>query len=302
MILLIALCLIIPNIVLATKIEIVDDKGITISLAAPAKRIVSLYGAYNEILAAIGLEDRIKARTKADKYPPFILKLPSIGTHMRPNVELVIAMKPDLVLQSAGRKEAMTPVDQLRRQGIPVAVFNPTDFKGLYETIRRIGILTGSETAADALIASMKKRISKARMMTEGLESKPRIFFEVRYPNLVAAGKGSVVNSVIEAAGGINCIQVEKKLARLNLEAVIKCDPDIYVIQRGPMNRNPSDPSERPNFHVLKAVKTNRVLFVDEQIFSRPGPRLLEAVEKLAEYMSYAFATDQGHLNPRRCD
>jgi iron complex transport system substrate-binding protein len=246
---------------------------------------VALYGAYNEILCAMGLGSRIKARTKADKYPPSIIELPSIGTHMRPNVELVIATKPDLVLQSAGRREAMTPVNQLKSHAIPVAVFNPVTFEDLFNTISRIGDLTGERRAALSLIENMKKRLERAGAMTKSLKVRPKIFFEVRHPNLVAAGKKSIVNDVIKRAGGVNCIQIPKKLARLNLEAVIDCEPHVYIVQKGPMNREPSKPSNRKNFQVIKAVRNNHILFVDEQIFSRPGPRLVDAVEKLSTYL-----------------
>jgi iron complex transport system substrate-binding protein len=204
---------------------------------------------------------------------------------MRPNVELVIAMKPDLVLQSAGRREAMTPVNQLKSHGIPVAVFNPVTFEDLFNTISRIGDLTWERRAALSLIENMKKRLERAGAMTKSLKVRPKIFFEVRHPNLVAAGKKSIVNDVIKRAGGVNCIQIPKKLARLNLEAVIDCEPHVYIVQKGPMNREPSKPSNRKNFQVIKAVRNNHILFVDEQIFSRPGPRLVDAVEKLSTYL-----------------
>jgi iron complex transport system substrate-binding protein len=269
----------------AARIEIRDDTGGIVSLEKPAKRIVALYGAYNEILAAMGLQSRIKARTKADDYPEFLRELPAIGTHMRPNVELVISMKPDLVLQSAGRREAMTPVNQLRAQGIPVAVFNPSTFEGLFNVIERIGALTGAKKRAHRLMEHIKGRLRRVSDRKSNNRNRPRVFFEVRHPNLVAAGADSIVNDVIERAGGTNCLRVPKKLARINLEAVIACDPDVYIIQRGPMNRRPSEPSTRPNFHALRAIRKDRVLFVDEQVFSRPGPRLVDAVEKLAEFL-----------------
>ena len=79
----------------ADEIHVKDDTGRELVLERPAERIIALYGAYNEILAAMGLEDRLVGRTKADVLPPSILSRPSIGTHMRPNVELVLALEPD---------------------------------------------------------------------------------------------------------------------------------------------------------------------------------------------------------------
>ena len=111
------------------------------------------------------------------------------------------------------------------------------------------------------------------------------MFFEVRYPNLLAAGRGSIVNDIIRRAGGVNCIEHEKKLVRIGMEALIEQAPEVYIIQRGPMNKNPLHPSKRSNFHVLDPVRTGRIIFVDEQVYSRPGPRSVRAVEELAAFL-----------------
>ena len=80
------------------------------------------------------------------------------------------------------------------------------------------------------------------------MKSRPKVFFEIRYPNLLGAGTASMVNDIIERAGGVNCLTVPKKIARLNLEAVIAADPDVYLVQQGPMNPNPEKVTERPNY------------------------------------------------------
>ena len=120
-------------------IQIVDDQGKEVTLPHPARRIIALYGAYNEILAAMGLEDRLTGRARADSLPPSILTKPSIGTHMRPNIELILGLKPDLIVQSAGRRDAMLIVEQLRKEGLHVAVFRPANFDELFSVIKRLG-------------------------------------------------------------------------------------------------------------------------------------------------------------------
>lgn len=269
----------------ANDLAIVDDIGNRVELQAPAKRIIALYGAYNEILAAMGLESRIVGRTKADATPPSIATRPSIGTHMRPNVEMVLGLKPDLILQSAGRREAMAPVNQLRAHGLKVAVFNPQGFEDLFSVILRLGVLTGEQEKAQVLVGALKGTLDDVERRLRNVRQRPKVFFEVRYPNLLAAGKGSIVDDIIRRSGGANCIDANKKLVRLNMEALIAANPDFYVVQRGPMNQNPSDPGERPHFQVLAAVQRNRVLVVDEQAFSRPGPRGVEAVVQLARFL-----------------
>ncbi|MDQ7782233.1 MAG: ABC transporter substrate-binding protein [Desulfomonilaceae bacterium] len=269
----------------AASFSVTDDTGRDIVLERPALRIIALYGAYNEILAAMGLGDRLVARTKTDNLPPSILSKPSIGTHMRPNVELVLALKPDLIIQGGGRRQAMMPVDQLSREGLSVAVFNPTNFSELFGTIARLGVLTGEPTRAQDLIDKMKTRLDEAESRLAGVSHRPRVFFEVRYPNLLAAGKHSMVDDVITRAGGSNCVRADKMFVRLNMEALIAARPEVYVVQKGAMNPDPGMPGERSNFRILDAVRKNRVLIVDEQVFSRPGPRSVEAVETLARFL-----------------
>ncbi|MBW2709569.1 MAG: ABC transporter substrate-binding protein [Deltaproteobacteria bacterium] len=270
---------------LASDMRIVDDLGQRITLPHPAMRIIALYGAYNEILAAMGLEERLVGRTKADSLPPSILSKPSIGTHMRPNVEMILGLKPDLIIQSAGRKDSMTVVHQLKDEGLQAAVFHPINFENLFSVIERLGVLTGESSRAEELIDSLQSRLTKVEHRLQGINHRPRVFFEVRYPNLLAAGRGSIVNDIILRAGGVNCIEHKKKLVRIGMDTLIKQSPEVYIIQRGPMNKNPSNPSERPNFHVLGPVKTNKIMFVDEQVYSRPGPRSVRAVEALAAFL-----------------
>jgi len=283
--LLLTLALLVVARMAPAEVGVTDDLGQGIILEAPAERVISLYGAYSEILFAIGAGDRLIARTRADTFPPTIVDKPSVGTHLRPNMELVLGLQPDLIIHAVGRKHGHEVIRQIEHHGLTVAVFQPTTFQELFSVIDRLGILTGEEKNARRLVERLKKRLEgvTARLPTNG--SRPKVFFEVRYPNLLGAGQESIVNSVILKAGGVNCLPNEKKLVRVNIESLIQYDPDVYVVQIGPMNRNPGDPKHRPNFHILKAVKEGRVLFVDEYVFSRPGPRLVEAAEQLAAYL-----------------
>ncbi len=267
------------------EIVVRDDLGHTIRLERPATRIIALYGAFNEILAAMGLEHVIVARTNTDRIPPSILDKPSIGTHMRPNVELVYGHKPDLVLQMDGRKQASETVNALKRIGVTTAYFKAVNFEELFSIVERIGILTGAETASLDLILSMKTRLDKVKTALKDAETNPRVFFEVRYPNLLGAGRGSIVNDILRRAGGVNCIESRKKLVRIGEEKLLQLGPDAYIVQQGAMNQKPMALEKRPHYRILKAVRNQRILFVDEQVFSRPGPRNVDAVEALAEFL-----------------
>ncbi|WP_432737156.1 ABC transporter substrate-binding protein [Maridesulfovibrio sp. FT414] len=266
-------------------IVIEDDFGQRVELNEPARRIVALYGSFNEILCSMDLGDRLVARTSADHYPESVVSLPSIGTHMRPNPELIVAMKPDLVLQMAGRSQATSALEPLRKQGIPCAMFQVTSFEELFSVIDRLGILTAEQGRAIDLVSSMKSRLARAAAKHAGNSHSPSVFFEVRYPNLLAAGQESIVADIIARAGGRNCVESDKKIVRIGEEELFRLAPDIYVYQVGRMNPSPVLPSERPHFKGLEAVKNDNTLQVDESVFSRPGPRNVDAVEILADFL-----------------
>ena len=283
--LLVWVMLVTPAVISAAEVRVTDDLGQIIALKEPAQRIISLYGAYSEILFAIGAGDRLVARTRADRFPPSILDKPSVGTHLRPNMELVLGLQPDLIIHAVGRKHGHEVIRQIQQKGLTVAVFQPRNFAELFSVIDRLGILTGEEANAQELVNRQSSRLRQIDLRLAKSKDRPKVFFEGRYPNLLGAGKGSMVNDVILKAGGLNCLPNEKNLVRINIETLIDYDPDVYVVQEGPMNRNPGSPASRPNFQVLKAVQQGRVFFADEYVFSRPGPRSVEAVEKLAAYL-----------------
>jgi iron complex transport system substrate-binding protein len=266
----------------AATIQIVDDLGKTVTLKDPPKRIIPLYGAFAEMLFTIGAGPRVIARTEADSHPSEIVRLPSVGTHMRPNVELIIGMKPDLVIQSGSRLDDMPELERVRAVGIPVAIFAPKSFEQVFYTMERLGVLTSESQTAQSAVADLRKRLETVRSRIADAGKATRVFFEIRAEPLTGAGRGGIVQQVLEAAGAENVVHVEKAIVQMNFETLLMEDPDVYIVQKGPMNRNPSLPSERTHFDRLKAIREERVLFVDELIFSRPGPRCVDGVELLA--------------------
>jgi iron complex transport system substrate-binding protein len=260
--------------------QITDDHGTTVPLAAPPQRIISLYGGLTEILSALGAGNRIVALTQGDET---IKGVPTVGTHLQPNVEMILALKPDLVVQG-GVAKGIPALKRLEAARVPVAMFAPHDFVGLFSTITRLGILGGQTETAAALNRSMQAKLDDVAQHVVG-RPKPRVFFEVRELNLLAAGQGSLVNDIITRAGGDNLVSSPQKLTLYSLEALIQANPDVYIIQKGPMNRSPENIYTRPYFQELQAVKAHRVLVVSESLYSRPGPRSAEAVEELARFL-----------------
>lgn len=265
-------------------ITITDDTGWQVTLEKPATRIIALYGAFNELLLAMGLDKYIVARTTADANIEALRALPEVGTHMRPNPELIVSLAPHVVLQMEGRQEADAVSQGLRRMGIPVLIFKMGNFKEMFSVLQRLGALTGEAERAALLQAQWEKRLGTiSSSLLE--EKRQRVFYEVRYPNLLAAGQDSIVNDIILHAGGRNVITTPGRVVRLNEEELIRHDPDAYIMQQGPMNPAPSQLEERTHYETLRARREGKVLLVDEGAFARPGPRAVDAVEELAKWL-----------------
>lgn len=265
-------------------ITVTDDSGWTVTLEKPATRIIALYGAFNELLLSLGLDSTIVARTKADAGIEILRDRPEIGTHMRPNPELIVALAPDIVLQMEGRQEADVISQTLRRMGIPVLIFKMGNFDEMFAVLQRLGILTHEEERAKQLEQLWKKRLGAVASPLQDLP-RVRVFYEVRYPNLLAAGQDSIVNDIILHAGGRNVISTPGRVVRLNEEELIRHDPDAYIVQQGPMNPAPVPLEERNHYEILKARRDGAIFVVDEHSFARPGPRSIDSVEQLAKWL-----------------
>ncbi len=194
-----------------------------------------------------------------------------------------MALRPDWVGARAGRA-ARAAVADLRARGLTVAAFDPRGFDDLYHTIERVGRLVGRTNGAADLVGRIRSRIEAVRRRT-AREPPLRVVYEVRAQPLTVAGTDSLMDQIIRAAGGMNAVTRPKKLLMLDMEALLRLDPDVYIVQRGPMNRNPLHPSLRPLFRNLRAVRQGAVLVVDETRFARPGPRVADAVEELARFL-----------------
>lgn len=263
---------------------ITDDTGTQVCLSAAPQRAVSLYGAFTETVAALGGAGAFVARTKNDDTVPEVAKLPSVGTGLRPNVEYLLALRPDLVLSRSG-KAASEALTALRTRGLRVAAFDPSGLDELYSTVDRLGALWDRQDAARALVDRIRAGIASVERKSAAGGRRLRVVYEIRSEPLTVAGTGGLVDELIRAAGAENAVASPKKLLSFDPEALLRLDPDAYLVQQGPMNPNPVPPAKRPLFQTLRAVREGRVLVIDEELFARPSPRVAEAAERLSRFL-----------------
>ena len=262
-------------------IAVTDDAGRQVTLAAPARRIVSLLPSFTEILFAIGAGDRLVGRTTWCDYPPEALAVPSVGDGMPPSVEAVAARRPDLVvLYRSGPN--VTAAEQLERLGIRTVLFDLNLLEELGPVARRLGILTGRRAAADSLARVMDSLA--AQPPTPGTQS--LVFIVWDNPPIVI-GAGSYLDRLAALAGARNVFHdIGSPSAQVSIETIAARDPDFVALLSD--SAVPPRYAARPEWRVVRAVRTARFLFLPGQLFGRPGPRAAEAIRELRRRLEAA--------------
>lgn len=264
----------------AFPVAVEDDVGNTVALDAEPQRIVSLAPSHTETLYALGLGDRVIGVTEYCNYPPEATEKPTVGGYSEIDLEQVVGLEPDLVLATT----IHTPdiVSALQERGVTVFVADPQTVPEVLETIRTLGQVTGQEETAEALVAQMQARIDAVQEVIEGVP-RPKVFWELG-PELYTAGPGSFINDLIVMAGGENvAAEADRPWPQLSVEAIILKDPDVVVLADHNYGQTAEMVRERPGWADVNAVKEGNIIeLTDDDIFSRPGPRIGDALEFLA--------------------
>jgi len=273
----------------AAELLVTDGLGRTVSLDGPAQRIISLAPSNTEILFALGAGDQLVARDDFSDFPPEALELGSIGdTYSGVNSESIVSLESDLVLAAE-----ITPVEYVEElENLGVTVFwlaNPVDLEGLYQNLATIAELAGREEEALALTEQLKIRVSAVEDTLAAAEKQPTVFYEIDATDPSApwtAGKGTFIDQLIMQAGGVNIARVlDGAYAQLSIEELLLQDPQIILLGDAAFGATAESVAERAGWDSLFAVQNQQVYPFDDNLASRPGPRLIDALEELARLL-----------------
>ena len=269
----------------------VDDLGRKIFLAKAPTRVISLAPSITEILYAIGLSDEIVGVTEFCDYPPAALQKPKIG-YAQPNIEAIVALQPDLVLAPRAflRADLLAKLDQLK---IPTFVVDPESFEEIPSRIQTVGRLLNRSSSADRVASTMRQRIASIRSKMEAVAT-VRVLYVLNSQPLITVGPGSYIHQVINVAGGSNIAsQTTVPYPRLSMEAVLKEDPEVIIFPIGKAEGIPlSEQQQWLRWTSLSAVKQGRLHQISADVLNRPGPRIVEGLESLAQIIHpEAFTT-----------
>lgn len=264
-------------------ITITDQKDRVIAFEKAPQTIVCLAPNITEIVFALGLGDRVIAVTDNSNYPAEALEKEKVGNFFEPNVEKIIALSPDVVFASALVKE---PVDQLENAGLKVVVLDPTSIDEIFEAMLLVGEVAQVKDHATERVNKLRGELEAIEEQVAGIpdDERPVVYYEVWHEGFMTAGPGTFINSIIEKAGGINlAADAEAAYPNYSEEAILAKDPDVIIL--GHSGQSVDDIKARTNWSNVSAVKNGRVYALDPDIFSRPGPRIIEAVRQLAQLL-----------------
>ena len=254
-----------------------DDLGREVSIPLDVRRVVSLAPNLTEIIYAVGAGDKLVGDTTYCDFPEAARSVQKVGDTMSPNMETIIALHPDIVFVStASQIEAF--MRTLADNGIVVYVVDARSVEDVLTDIQRVGDILGSHETATNEVENLRSRLDQVRTRVENLP-KRRVFVQISNEPLFTAGKDAYLTQVVDIAGGESVTRdLSGAFPNISRETALKLDPEVVVLSDNEGNHEPNSA-----FAKSAAVKNSEVFRINADLLSRPGPRIVDAIEILAE-------------------
>lgn len=253
--------------------EVTDDLGRTVRVPEKIERAVSLAPNLTENIFAVGAGDKLVGVTTFCNYPPEAEKIQKVSDTQTPNLEAIIALKPQVIFVStASQLENFT--NTLEKQNIAVYITNPNNLYDVFKNLKTFGELFGTIETAEKLVEELRKRVSDVE---EVIRTKPpvKVFVQIDKDSLYTIGKESFITDLINRAGGESVTKtVETAYPKISKETALALNPDAIILSESPNNLEANEVFKNSN-----AVKNKKVFKVNADIISRPSPRIVDALE-----------------------
>ena len=275
----VAICLAAPAALAA--VAAIDDSNRTITLQAPARRIISLAPHTTEMLFAAGAGAYVVGVTEYSDYPPAAKRIASVGSGISLDLERILQLKPDLVV-GWDNGAAAAQLSKLEALGIPVFKSDPHDFPAIASSLERLAHLAGSDAAGHAAASSFRARLQR---LEAAYRQRPalRVFYQIWRAPLMTLNDRTTPSAALRLCGAQNIFGKLPQLApAVSMEAVLKENPDVIVASSGEQDDVFGIWRRFPN---LKAVAKDNLLLVDGGVLNRSGPRILDGVEALCRQL-----------------
>jgi iron complex transport system substrate-binding protein len=265
--------------------HVTDDSGTDVTIPAQVDRIVTLAPNLTETVYALGLDDKLVADTSYCDTPPAAKLKPHVGGAINPNLEVIVAMHPDVVLATTMTTREM--VDSLRKLGLAVYFTDPHTVLEMLDTTQKIADVVGSPEKGAELVASLRARLDALHAK---LEERPfqHVLFVVQEDPLITIGQNTFVADALRWAGGESAIQGKQDWPQISLEEIVRLEPDYIVLTpehtETDNSKEVNELRERAVWRDLRAVKLGRVALADLE-FIRPSPGLIGSIESMARQL-----------------
>lgn len=268
------------------EISLIDGLNRFVVLNAPAQRIASLAPSNTEILYAIGAGSQVVGRDDFSDYPVEAKDLPSVGSSFgNYNLEAITQLKPDLVLAA----EINTPEQVKAIENLGITIFylaNPVDMEGLFANIYTVAIMAGRSAEANILVDSLRNRVQGITNALAPVITKPLVYYELDATDPSkpwTPGPGTFLTKLITMAGGTSIGEsLISDYAQINLEYLLVQNPAIILLGDAAYGTTKELVEQRIGWDSLSAVKNQAIYPFDDNLVSRPGPRLVDGLEQLA--------------------
>jgi len=261
----------------------VDSIGNRITVPDKNQRIVSLSPGATETLYALGLKDEIVGVSEFCNYPPdFVTTKPKIGGFSTPNIEKIQAVSPHIVIVTR-----VVPIQvkyQFERLDIQLFVAEPKSYNALMDTINQFGKLFNREEEAHLLIQGMKEEAAEIIQAIRSYSVRPvKTIIEIWQNPYYAAGKNTLPGDIVTMAGGAVIPETGKEYPLLNEESVLKLNPEALILGHKTDQNNLL--KSHSNISSISAIRNNKVFSPDPDEFLRPGPRVINALKEIAQFL-----------------
>lgn len=268
-------------------VTITDDANRKVTIEEEPETIVSIQASNTEIAFALGVGDKLIGRSDYDNYPEEALKIEKVGGQDI-NAELVLTLLPDIALVTDYHYKTHPDVlKKFEEAGIEVVVVgSATSFEDVYENIEMIGEATGTKTEAEEIVTDMKERLQAIKdKAADSIKDKKKVWVEVSpAPDIFTTGNNTFMHEMLESIQAVNAAENQDGWVKMTEEEIVKLDPEVIITTYGYYIENPTaEVLNREGWTEVPAVKNGKVFDVDNDTVTRPGPRLIEGVETLAE-------------------
>jgi iron complex transport system substrate-binding protein len=269
----------------AEPVTLRDALGRAVTLPAPPQRIVTIFASNTEMVAALGLTDRIVGIEAFTRYPPDVQGKPLVGGRLGFSVDAVVRQRPDLVVVTPARQAAHQLVDPMERIGVPVIVLQHATVAEVMANIRLLGLATGADRRAGELAARLETRIGDVQRRVAQQQQPRTIMITGRVGNglLLVARPGTYTGDAIALSGARFALEDRGIVAQVSPEAILAADPDTLLFAGSP--RDLEELVSRPGWRDMRAVRAGRAHAVNRAEFLIPGPRTVDGIERLARLL-----------------